>query len=284
MSSSGKDKQKSSTSRGKSSKSGKSYGRKSGGAPRKYSKGKNTSSKTGSIDPIPGNQNWGGLARKGVLRVHHDDVKAAEEQTNRPDPFEEVFEDEDVLRLREERAQKREQRDARKRELQAEAKAALDRANSKTVRKSEDAKRPTQIKQYKRKPLSNKRNNNQDVSAKLRKILGSADSQKAYKRLREADAFFQQDQFPEAKRKLAPLIKKAGKVSIDLKVAKETSSADLIHRAVLRQLANKRQGTASTLTRSEVRGGGRKPYKQKGTGRARQGSIRTPLRLSLIHI
>ena len=72
--------------------------------------------------------------------------------------------------------------------------------------------------------------------------------------------------------------KKAGKVSFDLKVAKETSSADLIHRAVLRQLANKRQGTASTLTRSEVRGGGRKPYKQKGTGRARQGSIRTPLR------
>ena len=72
--------------------------------------------------------------------------------------------------------------------------------------------------------------------------------------------------------------KKAGKVSIDLKVAKETSSADLIHRAVLRQLANKRQGTVSTLTRSEVRGGGRKPYKQKGTGRARQGSIRTPLR------
>ena len=72
--------------------------------------------------------------------------------------------------------------------------------------------------------------------------------------------------------------KKAGKVSIDLKVAKEPSSGDLIHRAVLRQLANKRQGTASTLTRSEVRGGGRKPYKQKGTGRARQGSIRTPLR------
>ena len=72
--------------------------------------------------------------------------------------------------------------------------------------------------------------------------------------------------------------KKSGKVSLDLLVAKETSSADLIHRAVLRQLANKRQGNASTLTRSEVRGGGRKPYKQKGTGRARQGSIRTPLR------
>ena len=72
--------------------------------------------------------------------------------------------------------------------------------------------------------------------------------------------------------------KKSGKVSLDLKVAKDTSANDLVHRAVLRQLANKRQGTASTLTRSEVRGGGRKPYKQKGTGRARQGSIRTPLR------
>ncbi len=72
--------------------------------------------------------------------------------------------------------------------------------------------------------------------------------------------------------------KKSGTVSLDLKVAKETSANHLIHRAVLRQLANKRQGTASTLTRSEVRGGGRKPYKQKGTGRARQGSIRTPLR------
>ena len=72
--------------------------------------------------------------------------------------------------------------------------------------------------------------------------------------------------------------KKGGKVTLDLKVAKETSAEDLIHRAVLRQLANKRQGNASTLTRSEVRGGGRKPYKQKGTGRARQGSIRTPLR------
>jgi len=51
--------------------------------------------------------------------------------------------------------------------------------------------------------------------------------------------------------------KKSGKVTLDLAVAKETSSADLIHSAVLRQLANKRQGTASTLTRSEVRGGGR---------------------------
>ena len=72
--------------------------------------------------------------------------------------------------------------------------------------------------------------------------------------------------------------KKGSKVALELKVAKESSAADLIHRAVLRQLANKRQGTASTLTRSEVKGGGRKPYKQKGTGRARQGSIRTPLR------
>jgi large subunit ribosomal protein L4 len=72
--------------------------------------------------------------------------------------------------------------------------------------------------------------------------------------------------------------KEAGKASLDLKVAKEVSALDLMHRAVLRQQAHTRQGTASTLTRSEVRGGGRKPYKQKGTGRARQGSVRTPLR------
>ncbi len=72
--------------------------------------------------------------------------------------------------------------------------------------------------------------------------------------------------------------KEAGKASIDLKVAKESTANDLVHRAVVRQLAHARQGTASTLTRAEVRGGGRKPYKQKGTGRARQGSIRTPLR------
>ena len=72
--------------------------------------------------------------------------------------------------------------------------------------------------------------------------------------------------------------KEAGKASLDLKVAKEATALDLMHRAVLRQQAHSRQGTASTLTRAEVRGGGRKPYKQKGTGRARQGSIRTPLR------
>jgi large subunit ribosomal protein L4 len=72
--------------------------------------------------------------------------------------------------------------------------------------------------------------------------------------------------------------KAAGQATLDLKVAKPSSAADLVHRAVVRQLANARQGTASTLTRAEVRGGGRKPYKQKGTGRARQGSIRTPLR------
>jgi large subunit ribosomal protein L4 len=70
----------------------------------------------------------------------------------------------------------------------------------------------------------------------------------------------------------------SGSASLDLKVAKDTSAADLLHRAVVRQLAHARQGTASTLTRAEVAGGGRKPYKQKGTGRARQGSIRTPLR------
>jgi len=70
----------------------------------------------------------------------------------------------------------------------------------------------------------------------------------------------------------------SGTASLDWTVAKPATASDLLHRAVVRQLANRRQGTANTLTRSEVRGGGRKPYRQKGTGRARQGSIRTPLR------
>lgn len=52
-------------------------------------------------------------------------------------------------------------------------------------------------------------------------------------------------------------------------------NANAMHLAVLNQLANRRQGTHSTKTRSEVRGGGKKPYRQKGTGRARQGSIRS---------
>ncbi len=50
----------------------------------------------------------------------------------------------------------------------------------------------------------------------------------------------------------------------------------VMHQAVLRQLANARLGTAETKTRTEVSGGGRKPWRQKGTGRARQGSIRAP--------
>jgi large subunit ribosomal protein L4 len=68
-----------------------------------------------------------------------------------------------------------------------------------------------------------------------------------------------------------------GETSFDLRVAKETTAAHIVHRALVRQQTNARQGTASTKTRSEVRGGGRKPWRQKGTGRARAGSIRSPL-------
>ena len=53
-------------------------------------------------------------------------------------------------------------------------------------------------------------------------------------------------------------------------------NVSLMHEAVKNYLANQRQGTQSTLTRTEVRGGGKKPWRQKGTGRARQGSTRAP--------
>ena len=55
-----------------------------------------------------------------------------------------------------------------------------------------------------------------------------------------------------------------------------TPNEGVMHAAVVNYLANQRQGTQSTLTRTEVTGGGRKPYRQKGTGHARQGSIRAP--------
>jgi large subunit ribosomal protein L4 len=57
----------------------------------------------------------------------------------------------------------------------------------------------------------------------------------------------------------------------------EKSGNYLLHKDLLRHSNSQRQGTASTKTRSEVRGGGRKPWKQKGTGRARAGSNRSPL-------
>jgi large subunit ribosomal protein L4 len=68
-----------------------------------------------------------------------------------------------------------------------------------------------------------------------------------------------------------------GQANFDFKVAKEENAAHIVHRALVRQLNNARQGTSSTKTRSEVRGGGRKPWRQKGTGRARAGSNRSPL-------
>jgi large subunit ribosomal protein L4 len=71
--------------------------------------------------------------------------------------------------------------------------------------------------------------------------------------------------------------KEVGKAELDLKVAKAETASAVVHRALVRQLANARQGTVSTKTRAEVRGGGRKPWRQKGTGRARAGSNRSPL-------
>ena len=68
-----------------------------------------------------------------------------------------------------------------------------------------------------------------------------------------------------------------GQESLELKQAKESTAAHIVHRALVRQMHNSRQGTASTKTRAEVRGGGRKPWRQKGTGRARAGSSRSPL-------
>ncbi|BAF11562.1 large ribosomal subunit protein uL4c [Oryza sativa Japonica Group] len=71
---------------------------------------------------------------------------------------------------------------------------------------------------------------------------------------------------------------KVGEVALDLKSAPPSTARAVVHRAIITDRQNKRRGTASTLTRGEVRGGGRKPYQQKKTGKARRGSMRTPLR------
>lgn len=68
----------------------------------------------------------------------------------------------------------------------------------------------------------------------------------------------------------------SGTLTLPDAIFNSTVNTAVMHQALLRQLANARQGTHSTLRRGEVSGGGRKPYRQKGTGRARQGSIRSP--------
>lgn len=70
--------------------------------------------------------------------------------------------------------------------------------------------------------------------------------------------------------------KKTGEMELSDAVFGLTPNESVMHAAVVNYLANQRQGTQSTLTRTEVRGGGRKPWRQKGTGHARQGSIRAP--------
>ncbi|MGN0351792.1 MAG: 50S ribosomal protein L4 [Roseburia sp.] len=70
--------------------------------------------------------------------------------------------------------------------------------------------------------------------------------------------------------------KEVGKMDLNDAIFGVEVNEHLVHMAVLQQLANNRQGTQKAKTRSEVRGGGRKPWRQKGTGHARQGSTRAP--------
>lgn len=71
--------------------------------------------------------------------------------------------------------------------------------------------------------------------------------------------------------------KVVGEIELNEKIFGGPVNEAVLHEAVAMQLASRRQGTASTKTRAEVRGGGRKPWRQKGTGRARAGSSRSPI-------
>ena len=70
--------------------------------------------------------------------------------------------------------------------------------------------------------------------------------------------------------------KKVDSVNLSEEIFGIEPNENIVHAVLINYLANQRQGTQSTKTRAEVRGGGRKPWRQKGTGRARQGSIRAP--------
>jgi len=71
--------------------------------------------------------------------------------------------------------------------------------------------------------------------------------------------------------------KKTGQARLPKEIFEVKMNSDLVHQVVVSQMANRRQKIAQTKTRAEVRGGGRKPWAQKGTGRARAGTIRSPL-------
>jgi len=71
--------------------------------------------------------------------------------------------------------------------------------------------------------------------------------------------------------------KEAGELTLPKEIFEVPMNADLVHQVLISHTANQRQVSAHTKTRGEVRGGGRKPWRQKGTGRARHGSIRSPL-------
>jgi large subunit ribosomal protein L4 len=78
-------------------------------------------------------------------------------------------------------------------------------------------------------------------------------------------------------KKFSPEGKETGQIEVSPEVFGIEPNIHVLHQAVRRELANGRAGTACAKTRGEVRGGGKKPWKQKGTGRARAGSIRSPL-------
>ena len=180
--------------------SGRPSGRKSGGAPRKYSGDKaKPSGRNYPDEPIPGNQNWGGLARKGALRATHDEIREYEE--GHDDSYDLT---EEELEKRAQRDERRAAREVRRDELLAEAKTAVERANSRQPKRKKPSK-PRAKPARDRRPLPAHPGRAEDETSAITRLLGPVEAKKQLRKLRNAADAFEAERYEDAEKSLRPL-------------------------------------------------------------------------------
>ncbi len=152
-------------------------------------------------EPIPGDQSWGGLARKGVLRVARDDEREYEE---RDLPLRDDQLDPEELAKRQEREERRRLRDVRTEELRKEARTAVDRAAEKSPKRRPRAPRPAPARD--REPLGRGRSRSEDEVAALNRLLGPKEAKKQLRKLKAAAGSFEAERYPDAQKSLKAIV------------------------------------------------------------------------------